>query len=68
MNWWFTYSMDSSMRAAVLQKKKKDDSCPWNMEASMADRRKIVWEHVTIISGSFVVGITVITPHFLAFQ
>lgn len=38
------------------------------MEASMADRRKIVWEHVTIISGSFVVGITVITPHFLAFK
>lgn len=50
------------------KRRPKDYSGPWNMEASMADRRKIVWEHVTILSGSFVVGIIVITPHYLAFQ
>lgn len=49
MNWWSTFLMDSNIRPPFYEEERpKDASGPWSVEASMVDRREMVWEHVTM--------------------
>lgn len=61
MNWWSTYSTDSNIRLSYYKEgRPKDYSGPWSIEASMMDRRKMIWEHVTVPKWKLVLGIKVI--------
>lgn len=41
--------MDSNIRPPYYEEERpKDASGPWSVEASMVDRREMVWEHVTM--------------------